>query len=131
MGDILDPPARTDGLGGADGSDRRVRDVEGRLGGVAQQPGCGVTSVDIALDPDDGGDVRLSAGLGQPVGGIEDGDGAAFVAAADGPERCRDRGDELVMLVQDRLVALNLDDQGDTGLCRGLKCFFGSAAHRV
>jgi len=71
-----------DGLGGAGGGDRRVRDVEGRLGGVAQQPGLSVAGVDAALDLDDGGDVWMPAGVGQRVGGIEDGDGAAFVAVA-------------------------------------------------
>jgi len=96
VGGILDLPVRADSLGGAGGGDRRVRDVEGRLGGVAQQPGLGVAGVDIALDPDDGGDMRVPVGVGQTVGGIEDGDGAAFVAVAafvvgvGRPERRRD-----------------------------------------
>jgi hypothetical protein len=60
---------------------------------VAQQPGLGVAGVDVAFDPDDGGDVRMPVGVGQTVGGIEDGDGAAFIAVAalvvavDRPER--------------------------------------------
>jgi len=49
---------------------------------VAQQPGLGVADVDAALDPDDGDDVWMPAGVGQRVGGIEDGDGATFVAVA-------------------------------------------------
>jgi hypothetical protein len=49
---------------------------------VAQQPGFGVAGVDAAFDPDDGGDVWIPAGVGQRVGGIEDGDGAAFIAIA-------------------------------------------------
>ena len=56
---------RADGLGGAGGGERRVRDVEGGLGGVAQQPGRGAAGGDVALDPDDGGDV------GVPVWGCQ------------------------------------------------------------
>jgi hypothetical protein len=62
---------------------------------VVQQPGCGAAGEDLALDPDDGGDVAMPVGVGQRVGGIEDGDGAAFVAVAArvaavcGPERRR------------------------------------------
>jgi len=79
---VLDLPVRADGLGGTGGGDRRVRDVEGGLGGAAQQPGLGVAGVDVALNPDDGGDMRVPVGVGQLVCGIEDGDGAAFVAVA-------------------------------------------------
>jgi len=56
--------------------------VEGGLGGAAEQPGLGVADADVALNPADGGDMRTPVGVGQLVRGIEDGDGAAFVAAA-------------------------------------------------
>ena len=121
---------RADGLGGAGGGERPVRDVEGGLGGVAQQPGCSAAGEDIALDTDDGGDVGMPVGAGQLVDRIEDGDGAAFVAiaalvAAVGRlERRRGRGDLLNPLVQGRLVVLDLDDQGDVGLCGDLEMFF-------
>ncbi len=110
---------RADGLGGAAGRDRRVRDVEGDLGGPAQQPGAGVAGVDDTLGTDDG------LGMGMPVaavefaGGIEDGDGAAFVAVASlvvavvRAERRRGGGDPGDLLVQGRLVALDLNDQVD------------------
>jgi hypothetical protein len=49
---------------------------------MAQQPGLGVAGVDVALNTDDGGDVRMPIGVGQLVCGIEDGDGAAFVTVA-------------------------------------------------
>ena len=62
MGGILDRPVRADGRGGACGGEWSIRDVEGRLGRVAQQPGCGIAGVDVTLDTDDGGDVRLPAG---------------------------------------------------------------------
>jgi hypothetical protein len=64
------------------------------------------------------------------VSGIEDGDGAAFVAVATGivalgtPERGCGGGDFLDLSVQGRLVVLDLDDQGDVGLCRDLEMFF-------
>jgi hypothetical protein len=104
---------------------------------VAQQSGCGVAGEDIALDPDDGRDLAMPVGVGQLVGGIEDGDGAAFVAVAafvaavSRAERCRGRGDLPALLVQGWLVVLELDDQGDVGLGRDLEMFFGSAAHRA
>ena len=49
MEGILNLPVRADGLGGAGGGERGVRDVEGGLGCVAQQSGCGVAGVDGAL----------------------------------------------------------------------------------
>jgi len=103
---------------------------------VAQQPGFGVAGVDVALDLDDGGDMRMPSGVGQPVRGIEDGDGAAFVAVAalvvavGGPERCRGCADFLDCLMQGRLVVLDADDQGDISRCCGFEMFFGSAARR-
>jgi hypothetical protein len=67
---------------GASGGERGIGDVEGGFGGVAQQPGPGIAGEDIALDPDNGGDVGVPVGVGQFVGGIEDADGAGFVAVA-------------------------------------------------
>ncbi len=137
VGGVLDPPVRPDCLGGAGRGHRRVCDVEGGLGGMAQQPGPGVAGVDVALDPDDGGDMRVPVGVGQRVGGIEHGDGAAFIAvaalvmAAGGPERRRGGRDFLDLLVQGRLVVLDADDQGEVGGCGDLERFFGSAAHQA
>jgi len=97
---------------------------------VAQQSGLGVAGIDAALDLDDGGHVRVPVGVGQLVGGIEDGDGAAFVAVAalvvaEGrPERCRGGRDFLDFLVQGRLVVFDPDDQGDVGGCGNLEMFF-------
>ena len=103
---------------------------------MAQQPGLGVAGVDVALDPDDGDDVRMPVGVGQRVGGIEDGDGAAFVAVAalvvavGRPERRRGGRDLLDLLVQGRLVVFDPDDQGCVGCCCDLEMFFGNAARR-
>ncbi len=130
MGGGLDRPVRADGVGGAGGGERRVGDIEGGFGGLAQQPGLAAAGEDIALDADDGGDVRVPVGFGKLVGGIEDGDGAAFVAVAagvvamGGAERDRGDGDLLDLLVQGRLVVLDLDDQGNVGLRGDLEMFF-------
>ncbi len=72
----------------------------------------------------------MPVGVGQPVGGIEDGDGAtfvavsAFVAAVGRPERRRGSGDLAAALVQGWLIVLDLDDQGDVGLCGDFEMFF-------
>jgi hypothetical protein len=67
---------------GTGGGERSIGDGEGGLGGEVQQPGLGIAGEDIALDPDDGGDVGVPVGAGQFVGGIKDADGAGFVAVA-------------------------------------------------
>jgi hypothetical protein len=121
---------RTDGFGGAGGGERRVGDVEGGLGGMRQQAGLAVAGVDITLDADDGSDVGMPVGAGEFVGGIEDGDEArlvavaALVVAARRTERSGDRADLLGLLVQGRLVVLDLDDQGDVGVAGDVEQFF-------
>ncbi len=72
----------------------------------------------------------MPVGVGQPVGGVEDGDGStfvavsAFVAAVGRPERRRGSSDLVATLVQGWLVVLDLDDQGDVGLCGDFEVFF-------
>jgi len=74
--------------------------------------------------------VRMPVGVGQLVGGIEDGDGAAFVAVAalvvavDRAERCCGGRDLLDLLVQGGLVVFDPDDQGDVGCCCDREMFF-------
>jgi len=98
---------------------------------VAQQPGFGVAGVDVALDLDDGGDMWMPAGVGQLVCGIEDTDGAAFVAVAalvvavDRPERCRGGRDLLDPLVQG---GLQLPPYG-SDICRLGNPFFDRLPH--
>ncbi len=112
---------------------------------MAQQPGLGVAGVDVAFDPDDGGDVRMPVGLGQLVGWVEDGDGAAFVAVAalvvavDGPERCC--GGQTSRICWCRVGWLSLTPTISLSLTPTIsamsaaaataKCFFDSAAHRA
>ncbi len=95
-----------------------------------QQAGFGVAGEDVALDPDDGADMTLPVGAGEPAGGFEGGDAAAFVTiAADvvavgGGERRRGRAEVLDMLEQGWLVVLDLDDQGDAGVGGDFEMFF-------
>jgi len=72
----------------------------------------------------------MPVGVGQLVCGIEDEDGAAFVAVAalvvtvGEPERCCGGRNLLDFLVQSRLVVLDPDDQSDVGCCGDLEVFF-------
>jgi hypothetical protein len=97
---------------------------------MRQQAGLAVAGVDITLDADDGSDVGMPVGAGEFVGGIEDGDEArlvavaALVVAARRTERSGDRADLLGLLVQGRLVVLDLDDQGDVGVAGDVEQFF-------
>jgi len=119
-----------DGFGGLGGGDRRVADIKGGFGGVAEQSGAGVAGEDVAFDPDDGGDVGLPVGASQGVGRIEGADDAAFVAVAalvvalDLVAWRRGCGQVRDLLTQGRLVILDLDDQGDAGVGGGVEEFF-------
>ncbi len=74
--------------------------------------------------------MALPAGVGQPVGRVEYGDGAALVAIAaliPANKRAERRGggrDGLAALEQGGLVVLDLDDQRDVGLGRDFEMFF-------
>ena len=74
--------------------------------------------------------MEMPVGLGQFVGGIENGDSAALVAVAalivavGGPERHSGDGDVLDLLEKGRLVVFDLDDQGDVGFGGNFEMFF-------
>lgn len=97
---------------------------------MVQQAGLAVAGKCIALDTDDYGEVGTPIGVGELVGKIEDGDGAALVAVtADvvtviGAERRRGFGNRGDLLEQGRLVVLDLDDQRDIGFGCDLEVFF-------
>ncbi len=97
---------------------------------MGQQAGLAVAGVDITLDADDGSDVGMPVGADEFVGGIEDGDDtrlvaiAALVVAAGRTDRSGGRADLLGLLVQRRLVVLDLDDQGDVSVAGDLEQFF-------
>src|SRR5205823_7707537 len=90
----------------------------------------GAAGVDNTLHTDDGGNKGFPVAIIELVSGIEDGDGAAFVTATRLvvtmviAERFRGSGNLRDYLVQGRLVALNLDDQGDVGFLGDLEMFF-------
>jgi hypothetical protein len=119
-----------DGAGGAGSVGQLVGDIESGLAGMAQQPGLAVAGEHVALDADDGGDVIVPVGSGKFVGGIEDRDGAGFVAVAAGivalgaPARGCGGADRLDLSVQGRLVVLDLDDQGNVGFRGDFEVFF-------
>ena len=121
---------RADCLSGARGGEGRVGDVEGRLGSAAQQPGPSISSVDNPFDTNDGSDMGLPVGAVEFAFGIEDADGAAFVATAPlvvavaGTTRGGGVCDPRDCLKQGRLVAFDLNDQGDVGLCGDVEVFF-------
>lgn len=121
---------RTDCLGRAGGGERFVGDVECGLHSAAQQSGPGVTGVDDTLDTDDGGNQGFPVAIIEFATGIEDGDGAAFVTTTRlvvtmvRAEWFRGGGNLRDRLLQGRLVALDLDDQGDVGFRGDLKMFF-------
>ena len=85
---------------------------------------------DDPLDTEDGLDMIFPICVVQFSGGIEGGDGAAFVATAPlvvavaGAERFGDGGDLGDRLEKGRLVALYLNNQGDVGLLSDLEMFF-------
>jgi hypothetical protein len=97
---------------------------------MAQQAGFAIADEHVALDADDGGDVRAPVGCVKLVAGIEDGDGTAFVTVAASivamgtPARGGGGGDFLNLSVQGGLVVLDLDDQGDVGFYGDCKMFF-------
>ena len=128
---------RTDCLGGADGGERFVGDVECDLRGAAQQSGPGAAGVDNTLDTDDRGDKGFPVAIIEFASGIEDSDGAAFVTATGlvvtmvRAERFGGGGNLRDHLEQGRLVALHLDEQGAVGFLGNLECFFDSVSHRV
>ena len=86
---------------------------------------------DRALDPDDGGHVRLPFRSGDRRLGFERGDGAGFVAvtpvlvdAAFARQRLGDRADGLDLAIEGRLIVLDLDNQMRVGGCGGFEGFF-------
>ncbi len=123
----------TDGDGSAVRGDGGVGQIEGGLGGASPEAGAGVAGEDVALDADDGAEEVGPFGVGEGAGGVEDGDAALLlpvapaIAAADVGERRGGGAEVLRLLMQGRLVVLELDDQVEPGISGGLKCFFDSA----
>ena len=73
---------RSDGFGSARGGDLGAGDVEGGFSGVVPLPGATVASEDLALNTDDGGEVRAPVGIEQGADWFKDGDDTALVAVS-------------------------------------------------
>ena len=118
------------GFGCAQSGELYIRDVKGGLGGPVPQAIRNDAGEHFAFDANDRGDVPMPFGAGEFFGRIEDRDGAPFVAiaapgtTADRIDWGRCRGDLLELLVQCRLIVLDLDDQRNIGLGRDLEGFF-------
>jgi hypothetical protein len=92
---------------------------------------------DCALDPDDGGHMRLPFGFGDRRLGFEHGDGAGFVAVTpvlvDTPfarQGLGRRADGFNLAVESWLIVLELDNQMGIGGFGGFKGFFDIAWRR-
>ncbi len=79
---VLHLPVRPHGLGGAGGGERRVRNVEGGLGGGRSIPVAALRVNTSRFDLDDGGDVGVPLRAGQVVGRVEHRHCAVFEAVA-------------------------------------------------
>ena len=113
------------GAGSAGGGDGGAGEIKGGLGGAAPEAGAGAAGEDVTLDADDGAGEGGPLGVGEGVGGIEDGDAALLlpitpaIATADVGERCGAGAEVLRLLVQGWLVVLELYDQVGSGLGGG------------
>jgi len=111
--------------------------MERGLGGAPPEAGAGAAGEDVALDTDDGAEEVGPFDVGEGVGGVEDADAALLlpvapaIAAADVGERRGGGAEVLCLLMQSRLVVLELDDQVEPGISGGLECFFDSAGRRA
>ena len=131
VGCVLDSPMLANGGCGGFGVERATGQIERGLETWFPASCCGLEVEDRALDPDDGGHVRLPFRSGDRRRGFERGDGAGFVAvtpvlvdAAFARQRLGDRADGLDLAIEGRLIVLDLDNQMGVGGGGGLECFF-------
>ena len=117
---------------------------EGAAGQIERgfEAGCpascgGLEVLDGALDPDDGGDMRLPFRFSYGRLGFEYGDGSGFVSVTpvlfDAPfarQGLGSRADGFDLAVEGRLIVLDLDNQMGVSGSGGLERFFDSAWHR-
>lgn len=136
MGGILDGPVRPDGAGDPGGGDGFVCEIACGVGREVSQAGFGITGMDAPLDPDDGRDASVPIWVRDGVCRVEHGDGAGCfavvpgVAADDMTLRHRARAEAVDLAVQGGLIVLDLDDQADIGVSRGLECFSEKATSK-
>ena len=136
MAPVLDGPVVPDGIREGRSGQHNGRGVEG--GFLASRPGSGRGGADqgAAANAYEGRDEGSPFGAAQRVGWVEDLDETVFlpvagtvaaVVARKGLCRCREAFE---VMLQVRLVLLDLDDQVIPGRLGDLECFFDSAWRR-
>ena len=136
MAPVLDGPVIPDGVREGRSRQQHGRGVEGRF--LAGGPGSGRGGADqgTAADAHEGRDEGSPFGVAQRVGWVEDLDETVFLPVAgavaavvgfEGPCRC---GEVFEVMLQVRLVFLDLDDEVIARRLGGLECFFDSAGRR-
>ena len=136
MAPVLDGPVVPDGVREGRSRQHHGRGVEG--GFLANRPGSGRGGADqgAAADAHEGRDEGGPFGAAQRAGWVEDLDKTVLLPVAgavtavvgfEGPGRCRE---VFEVLLQVRLVLLDLDDQVIAGRLGDLECFFDSAWRR-
>ena len=131
VGCVLDAPVLSNRGGGGFGVEGAAGQIE-RDFEAAFPASCGGLEVEnLALDPDDGGHMRLPFRSSDSRLGLEHGDGAGFVAvtpvlveAAFARQRLGDRTNGLDVSIEGRLIVLDLDNQMGIGRGGGLEGFF-------
>jgi len=136
MAPVFDGPVVPDGIREGRSRQHNGRGVEG--GFLASRPGSGRGGADqgAAADAYEGCDEGGPFGAAQRAGRVEDLDKPVFlpvagavtaVVAREGLCRC---GEVFEVLLQVRLVLLDLDDEVIAGRLGDLECFFDSAWRR-
>lgn len=133
---VFDPPMLTDGCTDSGGGQIDLTGVERYLVGIVPKAGFGVLVPGEAGDPGDGDDQAVPLGA-EAAGDVEGLDPAmllsAMTVALDGFGTVDGGlgGTERHQLVMERrLVGLDLDDEEVSGVPGRLECFFDSAWHR-
>lgn len=131
MGRILDAPMLADGGCGGFGCEGAVGQIERGFEAGFPVSCCGLEVVDRALDPDDGGHMRLPFRFNHGRLGLEHGHGSGFVAVApvlvDAPfarQRLGSGADDFNLAEEGRLIVLDLNNQMGVGGSGGLESFF-------
>ena len=136
MAPVFDGPVVPDGIREGRSGQHNGRGVEG--GFLASRPGSGRGGADqgAAANAYEGCDEGGPVGVAQRAGWVEDLDETVFlpvagavtaVVAREGLCRCREAFE---VMLQVRLVLLDLDDQVIPGRLGDLECFFDSAWRR-
>ena len=131
MGCVLDRPVLTNRGGGGFGCKEAVGQIERDFEAAFPASRGGLEVKDAALDPDDGGHMRLPFRFRDGGLGFEHSDGSGFVAVAPVPvdarftrQRLGRRADSFDLAIECRLIVLDLDNQMGVGRGGGFEGFF-------